>query len=338
MNKSLLSFLFFVPLLALICSGCNDGSGDQSDQKKNLLSGPLFASLTDSIHRFPNDAALYLRRAQLLSQNNAPQIAYDDYKKSWSLNPIQEAGLPFAANLAILGKTAERLELLRDCMQKFPENPEFKRLAGEAYIEEGKSKMALELYNNMLKKDSSDFESWYEKGLLLEQLQDTLEAIAALKKAYQLQPVNTYALELAHVYAESKNSLALKLCDEVISRDSSREMTDPFFIKGIYYSNTMQYNKAIVQFDSCISRDWKFTEAYIEKGVAFFKQKNYDEALNTFRMAGTVSNTDADAYYWMGRCYEAVNKKEEAIICYEKALGLDRNFDEARQALKRVKG
>jgi tetratricopeptide (TPR) repeat protein len=188
----------------------------------------------------------------------------------------------------------------------------------------------------MIKNDSSNGEAWYEKGRLLEQSHDTPNAIAALGHAYQLQPTMTYTLELANILAESKNPKAVALCDDVIARDSARELTDPFFIKGIYYANTRQYDMAIIQFDSCIGRDWKLTDAYIEKGIAFFKQKNYDNALNTFRTAASVSFNSPDAYFWIGRCYEAINKKDEAAQYYQKAILLDKDFTEAREALKRV--
>ncbi|MES1225904.1 MAG: tetratricopeptide repeat protein [Bacteroidota bacterium] len=214
---------------------------------------------------------------------------------------------------------------------------QLKQMLGDLYVDEGKIKDALEIYENAVKKDSTDFESWYEKGMLLAKMRDTSSAIGALKQAYKLQPVNTYALELAHLYAETNNSEAIHLCDEVISKDSAKELIDPFFIKGIYFSNTKQYDKAMIQFDSCIHRDWKFTDAYIEKGIASFKQKNYDVAINTFRMAATVSNTNPDAYYWIGRCYEAINKKDQAIEYYERAAALDKTFTEAREAVKRLK-
>jgi tetratricopeptide (TPR) repeat protein len=76
------------------------------------------------------------------------------------------------------------------------------------------------------------------------------------------------------------------------------------------------YPKAIAQFDSCILRDWKTTDAYLEKGRAYFHMGNFSEALKTFNMAVTVSNTDPDAYYWVGRCYEAQHKKVDAINNY----------------------
>ena len=182
-----------------------------------------------------------------------------------------------------------------------------------------------------------NFEAWYDKGLLLEKGKDTASAIAALKKAYFLQPITTYALELAHMYAEKGNSMALSICDDVLRKDSTKESLDPLFIKGIYYSNTGQNAKAIMQFDSCIRRDWKFTDAYLEKGIILFHEKKYKEAQNVFNMTVTVSNTYPDGYFWIGRCLEAMGNKEEAIIYYQQALALDKDFTEAAERIKNLK-
>jgi len=185
----------------------------------------------------------------------------------------------------------------------------------------------------MISKDSLDPETYFEKAMLLETLKDTVRAINALQKAYSVQGVDTYGLELAHLYAEQKNSRALEICDYILKHDSTRILIDPFFIKGIYYANVKQYPKAIMQFDSCILRDWKTTDAYLEKGRAYFQMKNFNAAIKTFNMAITVTSTDPDAYYWLGRCYEAQNRKMDAINSYRKAISLDKNFTEARQRL-----
>ena len=102
-------------------------------------------------------------------------------------------------------------------------------------------------------------------------------------------------------------------------------------------SKEKDYPKAIALFDEAMRRDWRFIEPYIEKGIILYEQKNYDEALKTFQFATNISYTNADCYYWTGRCYEAISKKEEAIDYYYKALTFDKNFKEAREALKRLK-
>lgn len=329
--------ILIICCILLLMAACNS-SGKKNDGKEVLFSKPPFATITDSINKFPDNAQLYFERAQLLSQNNLHEVATEDYKKSWQLKPDETTAVEYASNLSISGKLNDEVSFLQKAIQQFPASGEIKRILGDSYVQSGQSKAALGLYDNMIKNDANDFEAWYEKGLLFEQLKDTVKAIESLRNAFNIQPTSTYALELAHLYAETNNVAALSLCDEVIKRDSARELIDPFFIKGIYYSNTQKYPQAVSEFDSCIERDWKFNDAYIEKGIAFFKQNNYDVAMNTFRMAATVSNSNADAYFWIGRCYEAINKKEDAIQYYQRAAGLDKDFTEARERIKKLKG
>lgn len=340
MNKSLGTALLLICYMVISGTACK-GPADKEDTASGaVLKQPPFARLTDSIlqTKTADAAGLYLRRGELLSRNNLHELAVEDYKRSWELAPQETTGLHFASTLTILGRTDNAISLLKECIQKFPENTSFPGLLGDSYLQSGKTKEALDLYDNLLTRDSLDFESWYEKGLILEKTKDTAGAIESLKKAIAIQPVNTYALELAHLYAEQGNSKALQLCDNVLKKDSGSQLIDPLFIKGIYFSNTAQYQKAVVAFDSCVGRDWKFTDAWLEKGIALFKQKKYEEAMKTFLMTIKVSNTYPDGYYWTGRCYEVMGSSEEAILYYQRALALDKDFTEAAAAIKRLKG
>jgi tetratricopeptide (TPR) repeat protein len=93
----------------------------------------------------------------------------------------------------------------------------------------------------------------------------------------------------------------------------------------------------MVLFNECIRRDWKFADAYIEKGIILYDQKRYDSALNVFVMAATVSQTNPDAWYWMARCYEVLGKNDAALLNYERALAIDKDFEEAREGIRRLK-
>jgi tetratricopeptide (TPR) repeat protein len=330
--------LFLLVSAAAFLAGCHNDGEKKVDDQAAVLHRPPFAALTDSLRsaKEKDAAGLYFRRAELLSRSNLHELAAADYHRSWEISPDELTGYRYASTLSIIGQTDRAIQLLTDCSKKYPGNPAFSGLLGEIYQQSGKTKEAIAIYDALLAKDSMDNETWYEKGLLLEKMRDTVEAIRALSKAYSLQPVNTYGLELAHVYAESSNPVALSICDDILRKDSSHELLDPLFIKGIYYSNTTQYKKAIVQFDSCIGRDWKFTDAYLEKGIALYQQKRYDTAMSTFLMTIKVSDTYPDGYYWAGRCLEATGRKDQAVQYYRQALALDKDFTEAADHIKRI--
>jgi len=325
--------LYLIILLVLIANGCKDKNNHPDEPVSEVMGFPAYKELNDSIRQFPREASLYFRRAMRLSQENAHELAYNDFGKAWSIQPTLENALPYVTNLEILGRHKEKLDLLVTLNNQYPDQVKVGRLLAEAYAVSGKPSRALDLYNKMITRDSLDPETWYEKALLLEQLKDTAEAINALQKAYNFQGVDTYGLELAHLYAEQKNPRALIISDFILKHDSARILIDPFFIKGIYYANVKQYPKAILQFDSCILRDWKTTDAYLEKGRAYFQMENYYAAMQTFNMAITVTNTDPDAYFWLGRSYEALHRKTDAVSNYMKAISLDKDFIEARERL-----
>jgi tetratricopeptide (TPR) repeat protein len=318
--------------------GCNGHGNKQDEERAAILSRSPFGPLTDSLvqHKSNDEAGLYFRRAELLSRNDLNELAVEDYRRSWELRPDEMTGFRYASTLTILGQSGNAIRLLQDCRKKFPSNSAFPAMLGELYQQSGRTTEAIEIFDSTLKTDSLNFEAWYEKGLLLEKSGDTAGAILALGKAYTIQPINTYGLELAHLYAEHRDPAALRICDAILKIDTTHSSLDPLFIKGIYFSNTSQYKKAIVQFDSCIFRDWKFTDAYLEKGIALFKQRQYRQALQSFQMTIKVSATYADGYFWVGRCYEATDLPDQAVVYYRQALALDKDFTEAADGIKRL--
>jgi tetratricopeptide (TPR) repeat protein len=330
--------VLFIFLISIVLGGCGlfDSPGNATSGFDEILNKAPFQSLTDSINKAPQDARLLLRRAELLSQHNQHDIAYYDYKKSWELASEENTAIYYSANLFLTGRNKEAVTLLKLCSEKYPANADFKRRLGEAYIQTGQRTAALALYDDILKTDSVNFEALYEKGMLYTQLKDTIKAIKTLEQSFRVQPVLQTGLALANLYAETKNANVLPLCDALQKRDTAREFVDPIFLKGLYYSNTRQYEKAIAEFDLCMNRDYRFIESYIEKSIILYEQKKYKAALENLQYASAINFVNPDVYYWTGRCLEAEGKKEEALDNYYKALSFDRSFTEAREAISRL--
>lgn len=325
--------------LVLVLSACGPaGSDDEKAKSERVLHSPPYASLTDSIEAFPDNLELRLRRAAMLSENNLHRLATPDFAKAWEISGDEEIALGYVANLLMADHASAAIGLLQECTARFPHNTEFNRRLGEVFVQQGKPASAMEQFDLLIARDSFNFEAWFDRGVLLARMNDTLAAIASLEKSFALMPVNHSGMLLANLYIARKNPRALEICDLLIKRDSVAAHIDPLLMKGIYYAEVNDHAKALEIFDECIRRDWKTTEAYIEKGIILFERKSYDEALKTFTMAATVSNTDPDAYFWMGRCYEAMGDTEQARLNFERALALDETFTEAKEALRRMNG
>lgn len=197
-------------------------------------------------------------------------------------------------------------------------------------------KAALRQNDTLLLNDSANAPVLFRRGVILLQSGDTAAAESALNNATVVAPMFAEPrLQLAALYAGKSDARALSITDTLIRHAMETNVTSQArFIKGLYYSNINNKEKAIAQFDECIKNDYTFLEAYVEKGLLLYDLKNYAEALAVFEKSIVVSNTFAEGYYQAGRCEQALGNKEQARTYYQKTLGLDKNFTGVEEALK----
>lgn len=231
------------------------------------------------------------------------------------------------------------IQVLEGALKQYPDSVAIRYKLAEALANNSQFKPALAQIDSLILRDSLNAVFWYQRGILQEKNGDTADAIGSLKASVLRAPMFLEpALELTFLLANREDPGALKLADEIIRHiENPQAVTRARFLKGVYYSNVNDPVNAEKQFDECIVHDYTFLDAYIEKAIIQYDQKKYDEALKTLQRANNVSNSFTDAYFWMGRCYEAKGNKEMAVDNYKKTLGLDPEYHEAAEALKRLK-
>jgi tetratricopeptide (TPR) repeat protein len=329
-TKIIIAFLSWLPFII----SCDDKShGSAFDE---LLKTPPYAALTDSIQDDRGNHELYFRRAVLLNQNDLLEPALEDFKKAWSLKQEERYALGISTIL-LEKKPDSAITYLHTALQQLPNSFLLKLRLARAYDQKNQVDDALLISNELLQTNPEQVDVLKMKAGLLDKKGNIQEAIATLEKAYALAP---FDIELNHVlalkYAENKNRRVLKLCDSLIKKDPLGLHGEPYYYKGIYYANVNEKANALEQFNQAISHDYYLLDAYIEKGAIFYEQKKYDDALKAFLLANNISATFPDAYYWMGKCQEALGQKTEAKRNYERAYGLDKSFLNAKEAADRI--
>lgn len=333
MNKYI-KFAFPFVFFLIFTGSCKDKSTDSP--WGDLLMKPPYALLTDSIKQQPKNDELYFRRAVLLNTNELPEPSLADFKKAWSLKKDERYALGIG-NLLLDRKPDSAILFLKQAIVELPASLLLQLTLARSYETQNKNDEALDLCNTILEKNPQQVDVLKLKSSLLEKKGNIADAISLLEKAYTITPYDAELnYELAFKYAETKNAKVLILCDSLIRKDSLKTHAEPYYYKGIYYTNTGNKTAALNQFNEAIQHDYYYLNAYIEKGRIFFDQKKFAEALKIFQLANTISATFPDAYYWMGRCQEAMNQKEEAKLNYQRAYGLDDSFTEAKEAANRL--
>jgi tetratricopeptide (TPR) repeat protein len=165
---------------------------------------------------------------------------------------------------------------------------------------------------------------------------DTALAIKALEKAIGILPDPQYIIAIGALYAETSNPLALDMADALLIGSKAKAEKEAYFIKGLYYSYKSEKEKSIPFFDKSIAASYTFMEAWLEKALALYDLKKYKEAADVLEKAITVQNNFDKGYYYLGQCYEKLNRTDEAIQAYQMALNYDPNYVEIKDALGRL--
>ncbi|MEJ7589598.1 MAG: tetratricopeptide repeat protein [Ferruginibacter sp.] len=226
---------------------------------------------------------------------------------------------------------------LKDLVVQYPDSLILKENLVQYYRENNNYSRAIAEVEAALKGYPDNDRFLIIKATLHFEIGDTTNAITTFEKAISIQPKPEYILSLGSLYAQTSNAAALQLGDALLEAPAGNYRSAALFIKGLYYSYSGNKQKALPYFDSCVKINYRDMPAYREKAICLYDLKEYSRALDVLKQAVTVQKSFDEGYYWMGRCYEKLNKKTAAAESYETALQLDPDYREAIDALQSIK-
>jgi len=321
--------------MLILISSCTDKSTNSAFSE--ILSKPPYVGLTDSIKQEPKNDELYFRRAVLLNTNNLPEPALADFKKAWALKKDEKYAFGLG-NLLLDKKPDTAIFFLNQAIAELPNSFLLQLTLARSLNAQNKIDEALKICNDLLLKNPEQVDMLKIKAELTAKKGNATESISILEKAYRITPYDIdLNYDLAYKYGENKNAKVIALCDSLIKIDTLKLHAEPYYYKGIYFSNINEKIKALAMFDEALKHDYNYLNAYIEKGRVLYDQKKFGEALKTVQLANTISPKFPDAYFWIAKCQEALGQKEDAKLNYQRAYGLDNSFTEAKEAADKLK-
>lgn len=223
-----------------------------------------------------------------------------------------------------------------DAITKYPDSLLLREDLIQYYREAADYDKAISATDAALKKDSLNDRLWDIKGNLYFENEDTINAIKAINRAADINPLPKYVIPLASMYAQTGDSIALQIADFIVQARMTETPKESYFIRGLYYNFTGDKKTAIAYFDKCLNLDYNYMFAYREKAIALYDMGKYNDAIAVLDKAITVQTKFDEGYYWLGRCLEKTNKPKDAIEEYKNALLITPDYIEAKEALKRL--
>jgi tetratricopeptide (TPR) repeat protein len=132
---------------------------------------------------------------------------------------------------------------------------------------------------------------------------------------------------------------SIRSCTKIIKRgkrESRKNRTSAYTIRGNAYDNKGQYDQAIADFTKAIEINPRYAKAYTNRGSVYNSKGQADRAIADYGKAIEINPRYANAYNNRGIAYEKKKLRDKAIADYRAALEVNPSSDWTRKALKRL--
>jgi tetratricopeptide (TPR) repeat protein len=92
--------------------------------------------------------------------------------------------------------------------------------------------------------------------------------------------------------------------------------------RGIAYDKEGQYDQAILDYNKALEINPRYAEAYNNRGVIYRKKGQFDRALLDYNRALKINPRFAESYYGRGFCYYSQKQYDKSWEDVNKAQGL----------------
>jgi tetratricopeptide (TPR) repeat protein len=169
---------------------------------------------------------------------------------------------------------------------------------------------------------------WVEKAVVLNKLNRNLEALNVINKALKL----SNSARIQTIKGIILNCLDKKI-DSLSCYKSAIEIEERYeeawFQSGMVLMELEEYNSALESFNKAININDNYFEAWLNKGVCLNLQRNYKEAYDTFNFLNIIYSNNKYVLTNIGVTLTNLNRSDESITYFDKAIELDKVFAEA---------
>ncbi|NSL87498.1 tetratricopeptide repeat protein [Chitinophaga sp. Mgbs1] len=329
---------YFPVLFAAIgLAACNGAQPNQSPAKDSALYSDIIWPVTDSIRQFPDQHALYYRRALLLFNTN-PALAQADFEKAAQLDPANPEYWAGAGEAALVeNKYPAAAASFSKALANAPGYTYLQYRLATALIENRQYGEADSLANVLAQTKDARDKAFYLKARMAEDKNDTAAAITHLTAAVKAagdHPEFEAVMELGDLLRARKAPAAIEYYTLAWQLDTLNAA--PLYDAAQLHEVLGHTDQAIATYRRCIVLDPGYSPACMALGKIYSDRKDWNNALVYYKLAVKSAPTDAWAYYQRARCEEQLGMKAAALEDYAKAASFRKDFKEAREAMERL--
>lgn len=333
-------------LLAYSCGNPTPESGaNQANEGSNdTATDTALARLNQTIIDRPNDPESYLMRARYFFNTEQPAKALEDINRALSIDSTDASMIFERAELFYATREFDKAKAEYErCVRIDDRSVDCLLKLGEMNIHLRNYSKAVEQINNALRVNEQLPFAYYMKGRIYKETGDTLLAASSYQTAIEVDPdyYDAY-VEIALLYTAAKSDLAIEYYRTALeirpnSVEAMYNLAYYYQITGL--TNPGRFERAFELYDRILEVAPDNATAPFSKGFILLEYlQEYDSAVTYFTQAADLYPGYFQAYYNRGLALESLDRSDEALADYNRALSLQPDFTPAALAKNRVLG
>jgi tetratricopeptide (TPR) repeat protein len=320
-------FVFSVLLLAAAAS-----FGQTSNPDTNAKSAPQPARKADKAAAYYHYtvAHMYEEQVAVYGRSELATKAIEEYRAAIDADPGSEYLTSALAELyAKTGRIRDAVLEAQDILKRDPNNLEAHKLLGRIYLRSlgdmqsgnnsgGVLKLAIEQYEQIIKIEPDNVDDHLLLGRLYRLNNDLTKAETEFKIAVKLQPDSEEAVTtLAYLYNEEGDATrAVQVLSSVPDAGRSAKM---YSALGYTYEQQKQYKEAINSYRHAIELDRDNLDAIRGLAENLMNDGQTEAALEQYKIIADANPEDAQTYLHMAEIYRKSGKYDLALENLKKA-------------------
>jgi tetratricopeptide (TPR) repeat protein len=304
-------------------TACKEKPAEGNSNTDNGSGFSEISELNEAIDANPNDASLYIKRAELHEKKGELEPAIRDAEKAAMLDSTK------ASNHIFLAQLYEKRPYMRGAIEAYERavklNPKDKNSylrLGILYFQVKDRNNSFKNLNEAIKLDPNLAEAFYYRGYNYRELNMLDKAIREFDHARELKQdyIDAY-LQLGLIYADKKDKRAGDYYTTALRLEPGNLRA--LYARGIYYQEADSIDLAIKDYERILELTPEFLSTNLNLGYIYLQRKDYDKAIEYFTQAIDKNPSLKQAYEYRSRAYGAQGKKDLAKADEEKVKELE---------------
>ena len=196
-------------------------------------------------------------------------------------------------------------------------------MRGRQALADGKFSLAIENFNVLSQLDTSDYWTFFFRGIAKYNLGDLRGAKRDFDRSVRLNPVFTSGYHYRGITESRFGNYDAALADLQHAIDLRPGSEGLYFSRGVTYFLSQQFENAVKDFDRYIRKVPKDPSAYLNRGASYLFLGDTLQAVNDYNKAIKLDRFDPEGYVRRGRLYASQKNYDLAIADMDKAIELD---------------